>query len=165
MDLSSIIALILFPSTIVMTGFSMGIFRRAHKNWYDSIKKSSLTPPPIVFPIVWTTLYFLIGISGWVFWERNKNFKKEDSIEWIFYFLQLAINFSYSPILFLTKNIFLTFIVSILMEIAIIFNIYFFFMKSSLAGLLLVPYVIWITIATYLIFDMWKINRKLEKKE
>ena len=81
-----------------------------------------------------------------------------------FYFLQLFLNFLFSSLLIGLKSVFLAFIDGILLDIAVIINIYLFFMKSSLAGWLLIPYLVWISFASYLNSMLWKLKRNTNEK-
>lgn len=127
--------------------------------WYKGLKKPILNPPNWIFGPVWTSLYLMIGFSGYLIWKRNQGFNEEDNLAWIIYFLQLFLNFTWTPIFFGVNYLFLAFINIILLDITVLFNILLFSEKSILAGRLLIPYMLWISFATYLNFLIWYLNR------
>jgi tryptophan-rich sensory protein len=96
-------------------GYTGSIFTaNTVNNWYLTIEKSSLTPPPIVFPIVWTTLYILMGIGIARIWHKKgitPFFKKIN----LLFFSQLTLNFLWSIFFFGMKNPDLAFINIIMM--------------------------------------------------
>ena len=68
--------------------------------WYAGLAKPWLTPPPVVFPIAWTTLYILMAISLWRLWDRAAapSPARSSAITW--FFIQLALNAAWSPVFF-----------------------------------------------------------------
>lgn len=119
------------------------------KTWYNSLKKSKLTPPPYVFSIIWTILYIMIIISFFVY-KSGKI-----SNEGIYYFyVQIILNLIWIPIFFKLKNPYLSLIVVILLWIYIYKTINIMNMTNRLAGYLLYPYLLWISIACYFNFHI-----------
>jgi len=160
MESSSIIAIILFPLLVLIFG-SLGAVFTAKKipTWYKGLNKPKLNPPNWIFGPVWTILYLMIGFSGWVFWERKLNFDGDDVAAWFFYFFQLLLNFTWTPIFFGLNYLLVALFNIILLDICTLVNIVLFFLKSSLAGGLLIPYMLWISFATYLNFSIWYLNK------
>lgn len=121
---------------------------------YNYLEKPFLSPPSILFPIVWTILYILMGISYGILKEK----KLIDSETKLIYYLQLFVNAMWSIIFFIFKWRFFAFLWIILLDILVIIMINKFYNKDKLAGLLQIPYLIWILFATYLNLAFYLLN-------
>ncbi len=114
---------------------------------FEQAAKPPLTPPNIVFPIVWTILFTLMGISAYLIWEADSPNSKNALI---IYGVQLAVNFIW-PILFFNFQLYtISAIWIFLLWILIITMIVSFYQISKPAALLQIPYLLWVTFATYL---------------
>ena len=142
---------ILFP---VLVGALVGLITSGSMD-YNILQKPPLAPPGAVFPIVWTILYILMGISYGILKVNNQT---DEEIDWIYY-IQLAINALWSIIFFNFKWRLFAFIWIILLVVAIISMIRKFFGKNKVAGLLQIPYILWVIFATYLNFGFYILNR------
>ncbi len=118
---------------------------------YNSLVKPSLSPPSIVFPIVWTILYVLMGISYYLLKNPSKKEK-------IIYFVQLGVNALWSVFFFIGKFYLFSFIWIILLDVLVIFMIGIFYQNSKISGYLQIPYLIWILFATYLNLGIYVLN-------
>lgn len=118
---------------------------------YNSLVKPPLSPPSIVFPIVWTILYVLMGISYYLL----KNSSKKEKI---IYFVQLGVNALWSLFFFIGKFYLFSFIWIILLDVLVIFMIGIFYQNSKISGYLQIPYLIWILFATYLNLGIYVLN-------
>jgi len=166
MDTSSIIAIILFPVLMLVFGTLGGIITaKKIKTWYLPLKKPKLNPPSWIFGPVWTLLYISIGFSGYLFWAEKKEFNSDDSGAWFFYFFQILLNLMWTPIFFGANYLLLAGFDSVLMVIATLVNIIMFAQKNVLSGCLLIPYLCWISFATYLNFAIWLLNRNLKTEK
>jgi tryptophan-rich sensory protein len=125
--------------------------------WYVTLIKPAWTPPNWVFGPVWTTLYVLIGISLYFVWKKGLN-RKDVKIAIIVFAVQLILNFLWSLIFFGYKSLLGGLIVIILLWISILLNIIVFYRISIPAGVLLIPYIIWVSIATYLNYSVYLLN-------
>jgi benzodiazapine receptor len=115
--------------------------------WYANLNKSSITPPKIVFPIVWSILYFLIIVSaGIVIWKDQ--FQNKLTIT--YFIIQMVLNISWTPVFFRLKNIKLSLIIINILWLFILLTIIEFLKISQIAGYLLIPYFIWVSLALYL---------------
>jgi tryptophan-rich sensory protein len=123
-------------------------------SWYLDLNKSSLTPPGYIFSIVWPILYILISISVWIIWNKEK----EITFPIQLYIIQLILNFTWSPLFFkyhcINESLFLLLLIWILVFIIIDL----FYSIDKIAGLLLIPYLIWLTFAFYLNYYIVKNN-------
>lgn len=121
---------------------------------YDSLNKPFLSPPKIAFPIAWTIIYILMGISYGIISEKGLN----DSKSKFLYYLQLAVNALWSIIFFVFKWRFFAFLWIIFLDVLVIMMTINFYKKNKLAGLLQIPYILWILFATYLNFGFYILN-------
>lgn len=122
---------------------------------YESLQKPALSPPSIVFPIVWTILYILMGVSFGLLKERGLVDSKIKTI----YYLQLFVNAMWSIFFFNLKWRLFAFVWIILLIIMVILMIVNFYEKYKLAGLVQIPYLIWTVFATYLNLFIYLLNR------
>lgn len=113
---------------------------------YNELIKPRLSPPNIVFPIAWTILYILMGISYGILDLKGKLDDKSK----IIYYIQLFINALWSIIFFNLKWRLFAAIWIILLAIAVIIVIIDFYSKDKVAGLIQIPYLLWVLFATYL---------------
>jgi tryptophan-rich sensory protein len=146
--MSSLIIIILL--TLIISFASMNKI----DDWYLNLDKSSLTPPRYMFSIVWIILYILMSISVWIVWNKEKKI----TLPIILYIIQLILNFAWSPLFFkyrlINESLFLLLLIWIL--VFIIINLFYSINKK--AGLLLMPYLIWLTFAFYLNYYIVKNN-------
>ena len=132
------------------------IVTQSNMNIYKQIIKPPLAPPSILFPIVWTILYILMGISSARVWVKDK----EKSKEVLFiYALSLVVNFFWSIIFFNMQMFLASFIWLILLWVLIILTIKGYLKISKLAGYLQIPYLLWVTFAGYLNLMIYILNR------
>lgn len=120
---------------------------------YDVINKPELSPPKIVFPIVWTILYILLGISNYII---NKNGKKE--VPNLIYYIGLGINLVWPFIFFNLKEYLVALIWLIILIIFVITMIIEYFKINKLAAYLQIPYIIWLLFALYLNYQVFLLN-------
>lgn len=117
--------------------------------WYDTLAKPELLPPNSVFGPVWTTLYFMMGVAMWrVLQKVQNNALRRESI-WVFA-LQLTINYLWTMIFFGFRQPLLALFAIGLLWVLIVLCIVRFWQTSRLAAVLLVPYLLWVSFATYL---------------
>lgn len=113
---------------------------------YNSLQKPFLAPPSILFPIIWTILYILMGIS----YGRLKSKGLTDEKVNIIYYVQLGTNALWSIFFFVLKWRLFSFFWIILLDIAVILMVIQFYKKDKVAGLIQIPYLLWSLFATYL---------------
>lgn len=122
---------------------------------YRMLEKPFLAPPGILFPIVWTILYTLMGVSYGILKTKNLVDDKIDSI----YYFQLFVNALWSFFFFVFEWRLFAFIWIILLLVLVIIMIKRFYSKNKVAGLLQIPYLIWVAFASYLNLAFYLINR------
>lgn len=121
---------------------------------YNSLQKPPLAPPSILFPIIWTILYILMGVS----YGRLKSKELTNEKINMIYYLQLAINLLWPIFFFVLKWRLFAFFCIILLDIAVIVMIMRFYRKDKLSGLLQIPYILWSLFATYLNLGIYLLN-------
>ena len=137
----------------VLIGTVIGIITSQFIN-YNTLQKPPLSPPGYIFPIVWTIIYILMGIGYGILKSENKVDEKTK----IIYYTQLIINALWSIIFFVLEWRLFSIIWIILLDIVVIFMIKNFYSKNKIAGLLQIPYLIWILFATYLTIGIYILN-------
>lgn len=125
--------------------------------WFNSLAKPALNPPAKIFSPVWTVLYAMIFLSLFIFIRTSSVSSKTKG--YIYFVLQLLLNVIWSPVFFLMKNIGLALIIIILLDLFVLMTIRIFYRISKTAGMLLVPYFLWIIFATYLNVSYFILNR------
>ena len=118
---------------------------------YNSLVQTPLSPPSIVFPIVWTILYVLMGISYYLLKNPSKKEK-------IIYFIQLGVNALWSVFFFIGKFYLFSFIWIVLLDVLVIFMTGIFYHNNKASAYLQIPYLIWILFATYLNLGIYILN-------
>lgn len=124
--------------------------------WYAGLQKPALSPPNWVFGPVWSALYLMMGISFYIIWTKKTKQNKDQVI--FLYFTQLVLNTLWSIIFFGMKQPFLAFMEIIILWILILLTIVSFSKIAKSAAYLLLPYLLWVSFATYLNFAIWKLN-------
>lgn len=120
---------------------------------YSLLNKPPLSPPKIIFPIVWSILYLLMGISYYII-SYEKNNKKVS----VLYYLQLALNIIW-PILFFKFNLYFLATLDIVFIIVTLVNlIYEMYKINKTSGILNIPYLLWLLFAFYLSFGTYLLN-------
>lgn len=138
----------------VLVGSIVGIYISKFID-YSTLQKPFLSPPSFIFPIVWTILYVLMGVSYGIL-EINSLVDSE--INFIYY-LQLFVNALWPIAFFALKWRLFAFILIVLLLAIIIVMIVKFYQKNKLAGLLQIPYLLWTIFATYLNLFTYLLNK------
>ena len=164
-----------------MAGFVGSFFTTPKiQTWYDTINKPSFTPPGSFIGLVWTILFFLMGYSLYLVWDKNwksevsekeKKAKYWNKIteklwkgEWreenavLIFALQLVLNIFWSVFFFGLESPGLAFIEISMLWFAILFTIACFYRISKPAAYLLIPYIAWVSFAGFLNFTVWMMN-------
>lgn len=121
---------------------------------YNSLEKPFLSPPSILFPIAWTILYILMGLSYGMLEDKSLIDSKTKTI----YYIQLFVNALWSIIFFSLKWRLFAFIWILSLDILVIIMILNFYKKYKLSGLLQIPYLLWILFASYLNISIYLLN-------
>ncbi len=125
--------------------------------WYDALAKPEWTPPGWVFPIVWSTLYVLMGTAAWRVQRRAKE-RGTARVPLSLFVVQLGVNATWTPTFFGAQLIFPALIIILVLWFAIAATALAFRKVHPTAALLLAPYLVWVSIATVLNFQIWQLN-------
>ena len=134
------------------------LITRGNMDIYDQIVKPKLAPPGFIFPIVWTVLFILMGISSAIVYVKAKDARTIQKTGLGVYTLQLIVNFFWSVIFFNFQAFLFSFLWLILLWILIVIMIIRFYKISPLAAYLQIPYLIWVTFAGYLNLMIYLLN-------
>lgn len=182
MKLNNFFKLVIAVAVSEMAGVIGAFFTTSvvQSNWYVWITKPALNPPSWLFGPVWTSLYFLIGISLYLVWKNNWEIKNpffhENKKAWnrwserlwtgdlykinaiSVFGVQYILNILWSYIFFGLRSPFFSLIEILAFWISIVYVIINFYRISKLAAYLLLPYLIWVSFATYLNYAIWVLN-------
>jgi translocator protein len=150
--MSNRVALVLFLIVVVGGGALIGTVS-VPGPWYEALAKPPFNPPNWIFAPVWTTLYVLIAIAGWLAWRQDPGgtlFKL-----WI---AQMLLNFAWSPSFFVLHNIALALAIIVLLLATIATFIAMAWHRQRTAAYLFVPYVAWVGFATLLNVSLFVLN-------
>lgn len=139
-------------------GLLAGLLTRNSMELYTmGIRQPALSPPAILFPIVWTVLYALMGIGAARVDLSESSEERTKAL--LLFLIQLAVNFFWSLIFFGAGAFGLAFLWLLGLWVLIILMIRAFAGVDPLAAVLQIPYLLWVTFAAYLNFGVWLLNR------
>ena len=141
----------IFLAACFAAGATGGLFPTG--DWYKALNKPSWTPPNWVFPLAWTTLYLCMSYSAAIVASSPNG-----GIGLAFWALQIALNTLWTPVFFGLRRIKLGFYVLLGLWLSVVATMVCFFVVDILAGCLLIPYVVWVSIAGALNFAVWRLN-------
>jgi len=126
-------------------------------SWYIELVKPALNPPAWVFAPVWTTLFVFIGIAAFLVWKKGLD-RRDVKIALGIFVGQLALNTLWSIIFFGLHSPGAALIEIVFLWLAILATIIAFYKISKPAAWLLVPYILWVSFASYLNYAIWFLN-------
>lgn len=126
--------------------------------WYPTLIKPSWTPPPAIFPPVWSTLYVLMGVAGWLVWRKHGFAGARAALA--LFAVQLVLNAAWSYWFFARRSPGAALIDLGLLWVLIGICVFVFRRKQPVAGFLLIPYWLWVSYAGALNFAIWQLNPK-----
>jgi tryptophan-rich sensory protein len=124
--------------------------------WYATLTKPSWNPPNWIFGPVWTTLYICMAVAAWLVW-RQDGFSGA-TLPLILFGVQLTLNVLWSCIFFGLEKPGLAFVEVLFLWTAIAATMILFWQRSSAAGILFVPYLAWVSFASFLNLVVWRLN-------
>ncbi|WP_337877037.1 TspO/MBR family protein [Elioraea sp.] len=125
--------------------------------WYDRLDKPSWTPPDWAFPVAWTLLYIAIGVAPWLVWRAAG--LAGAALPLAVWAVQLALNAAWSWLFFGLRRMDLAFAEVVALWLSIALMIALFLPISVTAGLLMVPYLVWVSFAAVLNLAVWQRNK------
>jgi tryptophan-rich sensory protein len=129
----------------------------ATQTWYMNINKPWFTPPNWLFGPVWITLFVLMGVALWLVWRQPKESPNKNFALFLFA-MQLILNTFWSIIFFGWGQFGLAFLEIIVLWIMVFATALVFAKQSKWAGALLIPYILWLTLASALNYQIWTLN-------
>ena len=125
--------------------------------WYRNLNKPAWNPPNAIFAPVWTLLYLLMAVSAWLIWKRNG--LEGAVVPLALYVLQLILNAAWTWSFFGLHRIGAALADILILWIVILTTLISFWSLEPWAGVLLVPYLAWVSFATFLTWTIWRMNR------
>ena len=141
------------------TGGLSAFLTRNSMNLYSEVATPPLSPPSILFPIVWTVLYILMGISAAIIYNTKAARPDEKARSLFVYAVSLFVNFCWSIFFFNMRMFLFSFIWLIILWVLILKTILGYSKINRVAAYLQIPYLVWVTFAGYLNFGIWFLNR------
>ncbi|MGB5709047.1 MAG: TspO/MBR family protein [Arenicellales bacterium] len=149
--------LALFCLACVGIGAIGGIATSASvSTWYPTLQKPWFNPPDSVFAPVWTLLYLMMGVGAWRVWLKGHNKDKSNALK-MFWF-QLTLNLGWSLVFFGMRQIGFALAEIVLLLLAILITTFLFWRIDRFAGMLMLPYIAWVSFATLLNASLWLLN-------
>lgn len=141
----------------LLVGGLSALITRTGMDTFETINKPSLSPPGWLFPVVWTVLFILMGIASYLVLVSEKP-QGEINRALTVYGIQLIFNFFWSIFFFNFSLYLFSFIWLVLLWLLILATAVLFYRISKLAGYLMIPYLLWVTFAGYLNFQIYLLN-------
>ena len=132
------------------------ITRASVSNWYQGLAKPLFTPPDWAFTAVWISLFLLMGVSAWLVWRRTG--LTHGAIPLACFAAQLALNLAWSILFFGFRSVGWALIEIVILWIVVLMTTVAFYRVSAPAGLLLAPYLLWLSFAIALNASIWRLN-------
>ena len=157
MTMRSVPALILFIVVVYAAAGIGSLFTAQSVNdWYVALSKPSWNPPSWVFGPVWTVLYGMMGVAAWLVWLRRREVSV--TLPLVLFFVQLALNVVWSLLFFGLQSPGAAFLEIIVLWLAIAATLLAFWRVAPLAGVLFIPYILWVSFAAVLNYTIWQLN-------
>lgn len=139
---------------LVTGGLGGWVTAQSVTDWYPTLVKPSWNPPNWIFGPVWTVLYLMMAVAAWLVWRSGGNIRGA----MILFFSQLALNFAWSFLFFGARSPWLGLMDIAMLWLALVITVIAFFQKSAAAGLLMLPYLAWVSFAAILNLAIWRLN-------
>ena len=137
-------------------GLSGYMTREGMKVYAASAVKPALTPPAIAFPVAWTILYALMGVSAARVYRAPASSDRTKGLR--MFMLQLVVNFAWCFVFFTFREYLWAFVVLVMLLVFVVMTAMYFWRVDKLSGYLQVPYILWLIFAGYLNLGVWYLN-------
>lgn len=146
--------LLISISIPLLAGFIGSLFTNPslQSGWYGNLNKPDLVPPSWVFPVVWTTLFVLMGLALFLIWQKSKHPQKR--LAYLLFSTQLILNVWWSNLFFYLERPSWALVEIVLLWLSILWTLLVFKKIDRRAGWLLLPYLLWVTFAIYLNYSI-----------
>ncbi len=150
-------ALLILVGLALLAGYVGSQFTTpALEPWYAGLNKPAFNPPNWIFPVVWTTLFVVMGLATWLVWRQVG--LRGGSLSLTVYVAQLGLNVGWSALFFGQQRPDLALMEIGALLLAILLMALLFARHSRLAGLLILPYLAWVGFAAYLNYAIVALN-------
>ena len=155
-DPKCLIAPALWIAAFQAIGYALGMLTRSNMEWYHTLEKAALNPPDFVFPVVWSMLYVLLALAGWLMWNHRND--KDAGSAFRIYWMQMALNWGWTVVFFEWKFIDIATAWIAVLVFAMIAFMISAWKISRPAALLVLPTILWASFAGYLNYMIWQLN-------
>lgn len=148
MKMRKVLPYIIAVAICFALGFAASLLQQnSIDNWYPYLNKPMLTPPNWAFPVAWGIIYLLVGISAGLIWNTAAIRRRPILTLWA---VQQLFNFTWSIAFFTFQNPLLGFINIVILDILVLWYIIRTWNVNRAASVMFIPYILWISFATYL---------------
>ncbi|MFC6719644.1 TspO/MBR family protein [Natrialbaceae archaeon GCM10025810] len=154
-DARSLLLAAAFVALVNVVGGLPGVLFGPDTAWFRALEKPAFYPPGIAFPIVWTTLFTLLGVALWLVWRRDAPGRR---LALGLFAAQMAVNVAWTPAFFGLEAPLLGLLVIVTLWVLVVATFAAFRRVDRRAAALLVPYLAWVTFAAALNFELWRLN-------
>lgn len=141
---------------LAVSGIGGAITATSVDTWYQALEKPPFNPPDWVFAPVWTLIYLLMAVAGWRIWRTPASAARGNAL--LLFAVQLVLNLVWSLVFFGFQQIGMALVEIATLLAAILANSIVFWRIDRAAGVLFVPYVLWVAYATVLNLSLWVLN-------
>ena len=149
--MSRVVLLVVFVAIVAAVALIAGMFMPG--TWYAGLVKPSWTPPNWLFGPVWSVLYLMIAVAGWLVWQAEGA-----GVARALWPVQLVLNGLWSPVMFGSHQIGAALVVIALLWLTVLAFIFASWKPQRQAALLFLPYLAWVSYASALNFALWRMN-------
>jgi tryptophan-rich sensory protein len=136
----------------VLVGLFSALITKDNMSIYDTINKPPAAPPAWLFPIAWTLLYVLMGISSAIVFQKRDDLPEQTRVAFTYYAVSLILNFGWSIIFFNMGSYVIAFFWLLFLLYTVVKTAIAYYPISRTASLLQIPYILWLVFAGYLNF-------------
>ena len=156
----ALLELVAFVVGINVVGGLPGLISSPDSAWFRALEKPAFYPPEIAFPVVWTLLFTLMGVALWLVWRASSDGVPARTRRTAIglFALQMAFNVAWTPVFFGFGELLAAFGVIVVLWGLIVATVLAFGRVDVRAALLLVPYLLWVSFAAVLNYELWRLN-------
>ncbi|MBZ6495098.1 TspO/MBR family protein [Natrinema longum] len=144
-----------FVLLVNLVGALPSVFSSPDTPWFRALEKPSFYPPTIAFPVVWTLLFTLLGVALWLVWRSEADGRR---LALGLFAAQMLFNVAWTPAFFALEAPLVALGIILVLWGLVVGTIFAFRRVDRRATALLVPYLVWVTFAAVLNFELWRLN-------
>lgn len=154
--MKQLLGLFVCLALVFLAAAAGGLASASAGSFFMELNRPLWAPPAWLFGPAWTVLYLLMGVASWLVWRRGGFSDARPALT--LYGVQLVLNGMWTWLFFVMRSGSLAFVEIIILWILILATVIAFWRKNRLAGVMLVPYLIWVAYASSLTFSLWQRN-------